>query len=179
MSEYSKFIMKPLLKKEIKKLFKEYKQEKDFVIIAENIQYARNVAELFRIADALNVRKIILTGISQKPPFGNDLLKVSRSKEKHVPWEYTEKTFNAIDKLKAQGYVITALEITDEAFEINSYLKDLKSNKIAIVIGNEVYGVTKELLSHCDNSVFLPMYGKGASMNVSVSLGILLYLFSI
>ena len=56
--------MKPLLKKEIKKLFKEYKQNIDFVLIAENIQYARNVAELFRIADALKVKKIFLTGIS-------------------------------------------------------------------------------------------------------------------
>ena len=171
--------MKPLLKKEIKKLFKEYKQEIEFVLIAENIQYARNVAELFRIADALNVRKIILTGISQKPPFGNDLMKVSRSKEKHVQWEYTEKTFNAIDKLKSQGFVVTALEITDEAVEVGIYKNNIKSNKIAIVIGNEVYGVTKEMLSHCDNSVYLPMYGKGASLNVSVSFGILLYLLSI
>jgi len=171
--------MKPLLKKEIKKLFKEYKQKVEFVLIAENIQYARNVAELFRIADALRIQKIILTGISQKPPFGKDLVKVSRSKEKHVPWEYTEKTFNAIDKLKQQGFVVTALEITDEAVEVNEYIKNIKTKKIAIVIGSEVYGVTKELLSHCDNSVFLPMYGKGASLNVSVSLGILLYLLSI
>jgi tRNA G18 (ribose-2'-O)-methylase SpoU len=171
--------MKPLLKKEIKKLFKEYKQKVEFVLIAENIQYARNVAELFRIADALRMQKVILTGISQKPPFGKDLVKVSRSKEKHVPWEYTEKTFNAIDKLKEQGYVVTALEITDEAVEVNDYIKNMKSKKVAIVIGNEVYGVTKELLSHCDNSVYLPMYGKGASLNVSVSLGILLYLLSI
>lgn len=171
--------MKPLLKKEIKKLFKEYKQEKEFVLIAENIQYARNVAELFRIADALRIQKVILTGISQKPPFGKDLVKVSRAKEERVNWEYTDKSFNAIAKLKEQGFVITALEITDKAVEVNSYIKNLKSNKIAIIIGNEVYGVTKELLSHCDNSVYLPMYGKGASLNVSVSFGILAYLLSI
>lgn len=171
--------MKPLLKKEIKKLFKEYKQKVDFVLIAENIQYARNVAELFRIADALRVKKIVLTGISHKPPFGNDLLKVSRSKEKHVQWEYTDKSFNTIDKLRSEGYVITALEITDEALDVSDYIKNLKSKKIAVVIGNEVYGVTKELLTHCDNSVYLPMYGKGSSLNVSVSLGILLYILSL
>lgn len=171
--------MKPLLKKEIKKLFKEYKQKVDFVLIAENIQYARNVAELFRIADALRVKKLVLTGISHKPPFGNDLLKVSRSKEKHIQWEYTDKSFNTIDKLRAEGYIITALEITDEALEISDYIKSVKSKKIAVVIGNEVYGVTKELLKHCDNSVYLPMYGKGSSLNVSVSLGILLYILSL
>jgi tRNA G18 (ribose-2'-O)-methylase SpoU len=171
--------MKPLQKKEIKKLFKEYKQKVEFVLIAENIQYARNVAELFRIADALRIQKIILTGISQKPPFGKDLVKVSRTKEDHVQWEYTEKSFNAIVKLKSQGFVVTALEITDEAVDVKSYIGNLKSNKIAIVIGNEVYGVTRELLNHCDNSVYLPMYGKGGSLNVSVSLGILLYLISI
>ena len=127
----------------------------------------------------MKIKKIILTGISHKPPFGNDLLKVSRSKEKHVQWEYTDKSVNTIDKLKDEGYMITALEITDESHDVTDYLKNIKSNKIGVVIGNEVYGVTKELLSHCDNSVYLPMYGKGSSLNVSVSLGILLYLLSL
>lgn len=170
--------MKTLLKKEIKKLFKEYKQEYDFVLIVENMQYARNVAEIFRIADALKVKKVLLTGISQKPPFGKDLVKVSRSKETHVNWEYTQKSFNEIDKLKKEGYIVTALEITDESLDIKSFKSNLKNKKIALVLGNEVYGVTKELLGHCDSSIFLPMYGKGASLNVSVSAGICLYLLS-
>lgn len=170
--------MKILLKKEIKRLFKEYDQDYDFVLIVENMQYARNVAEIFRIADALRVRKVILTGISQKPPFGKDLLKVSRSKEGHVNWEYTEKPFNEIEKLKKQGFVVTALEITDESLDIKSFKSSIKTNKIALVLGNEVYGVTRELLGHCDSSIFLPMYGRGASLNVSVSAGICMYLLS-
>jgi len=170
--------MKTLLKKEIKKLFKEFKQEYDFVLILENMQYARNVAEIFRIADALKVKKVLLTGISQKPPFGKDLLKVSRSKESHVNWEYIQKSYNEIGKLKKQGYTVVALEITDEALEIKNFKSNLKNNKIALVLGNEVYGVTKELLGYCDSSIFLPMYGRGASLNVSVSAGICLYLLS-
>jgi tRNA G18 (ribose-2'-O)-methylase SpoU len=171
--------MRPLQKKEIKKLFKENKQKNDFVLIIENMQYARNVAELFRVADALKVKRVILTGISQKPPFGKDLQKVSRNKEEHIQWEYTEKTHNTINNYKKEGFKILALELTDTSIPINEYRNKNSSGKYVIVVGNEVYGVTKDTLSFCDESVHLPMYGKGASMNVTVSLGILLYFLSI
>jgi 23S rRNA (guanosine2251-2'-O)-methyltransferase len=171
--------MRPLLKKEIKKLFKEYKQNIDFVLIIENMQYARNVAELFRVADALKVRKVYLTGISQKPPFGKDLQKVSRTKEEHVQWEYIEKSHNLLNKLKKDGFKVLALELTDSSIPVDQYKTNGLLEKYAIVVGNEVYGVTKDTLGYCDESVHLPMYGKGASLNVTVSLGILLYLLSI
>jgi tRNA G18 (ribose-2'-O)-methylase SpoU len=171
--------MRSLLRKEIKKLFKEYKQKKDFVLIVENMQYARNVAELFRVADALKVKKVYLKGISQKPPFGKDLKKVSRSKEDHIQWEYIVKSNNLLVKLKKEGYKVLALELTDSSMPIDQYKNPLEQEKYAIVVGNEVYGVTKDTLNYCDESVHLPMYGKGASLNVTVSLGILLYLLSI
>jgi len=171
--------MRILQKKEIKKLNKETKQNKEIILIVENMQYARNVAELFRVADALKVKKVYLTGISQKPPFGKDLQKVSRTKENHIPWEYTEKLHNLIIKLKKDEFNILALELTDESLPVNIYLRKKLSEKIAIIVGNEVYGITKETLSFCNESVHLPMYGKGSSLNVTVSLGILLYLLSL
>ena len=171
--------MRLILKKEIKKLFKKTKQEIDFVVIVENMQYARNVAELFRVADALHVRKVYLTGISQKPPFGKDLQKVSRTKEEHVAWEYIEKNHNLINKLKKEGYKIIALELTDTSVPVDEFINNDIPTKIAIIVGNEVYGITKDTLNFCDDSVHLKMYGKGSSLNVTVSLSILLYILSL
>lgn len=153
-----------------------YAHDLDIVIVLENIQYARNVAEVFRIADAVKASKIILTGISQKPPFGKDLAKVSRSKEKSIPWEFAETTGPALNKLEKNGYTIVALELTEDAAESTDFVTDFKSNKIAIVVGNEGYGVVKNTLTRTQHKVMLPMYGKGASLNVSVSLAVFIYL---
>lgn len=167
--------MKQLRGIDLKRFLKEGRQgqlPKEVVVIAENIQYARNVASLFRILDAVKAKELILTGISQKPPFGKELQKVSRHKELSLPWKYFEHPGNEINKFKKQGYEIIALEITDNSVH---YAKRKYSSKVCIVIGNETYGVTKGTLEKADSSVYLPMYGKGASLNVTMSLVVLCY----
>lgn len=170
--------MEQLSKKQIKKFFKGSKRVRNTVIILENIQYARNVASIFRTADAAGVRKIYLTGTSQKPPFGKDLSKASRSKEKSVQWEYVDDTKKVLKKLKREGFYNIAVELTNDAQEASrlSYIISDKDN-VCFVFGSEVYGVTKATLADCDASVFIPMYGKGASLNVSTTVGIILYSF--
>ncbi|MCA9386565.1 tRNA methyltransferase [Candidatus Dojkabacteria bacterium] len=170
--------MEQLSKKQIKKFFKKQKRDKEVVLILENIQYARNVAGIFRTADAAGVSKIFLTGISKTPPFGKELSKASRSKEKSVQWEYEDNTAKTLQKLKKEGFFLIAVELTNEAEEAArlSYLVSDK-DKIAFVLGSEVYGVTNSTLSLCNTSVFLPMYGKGASLNVATTAGIILYSF--
>jgi 23S rRNA (guanosine2251-2'-O)-methyltransferase len=96
-----------------------------------------------------------------------------------VAWEYIEKNHNLINKLKKEEYQILALELTDTSVSIDKYVSKLIPNKLAIVVGNEVYGITKDTLNYCDDSVHLQMYGKGSSLNVTVSLGILLYILSL
>lgn len=168
--------MKQLQKKEAKKLFKEFKREKEIVLLLENIQYATNVAQIFRTADAAGVRNIYLTGISQKPPFGKDLRKTSRNKEQSVQWKYEETSGKVIESLKKRDYTVIAVEITDEGIIHTDLPEKLKNqDKICFVLGSEVYGVTKKTLERCHFSTFVPMYGRGASLNVGVSAGIILF----
>lgn len=166
--------MKQLKKVELKRFLKKDRKEdlKSIVVVAENIQYATNVANMFRLLDAIQVEELILTGISHKPPFGKDLKKTSRSKEKGVRWKYVEHPGKEVNKLKEKGYEIIALEITDKS---TLYTKRNYPDKICVLVGNETYGVVKNTLEKVDSSVYIPMYGKGASLNVTMSLGILCY----
>ena len=167
--------MKQLKRIELKRFLKQDRSDKgshEIVVIAENIQYAQNVASLFRLLDAIKAKELILTGISHKPPFGKDLKKVSRNKEESLTWKYEEHAGKDINRLKKDGYEIVALEITDKSVH---YAKRSYPEKICIVIGNEAYGVTKTTLEKVDSAVYLPMYGKGASLNVTMSLTALVY----
>ena len=171
--------MKQLRGKYIKKYFKHLpKRPYDIVLILENIQYAKNVANIFRTAESAGVSKIYLTGISHSPPFGKGLKKVSRGSENKVPYESLESSASAIKKLKKEGYHIIAIELTDEHVpvgELDKYLAD--KTKICFIAGNEDSGVTKATLNLCDVAVTIPMYGKNPSLNVNVSVGIVLFSF--
>ncbi|MDQ6984869.1 MAG: TrmH family RNA methyltransferase [Candidatus Dojkabacteria bacterium] len=168
--------MKQLRPKEIKKKFKRTKREKTVYVIAENIQYARNVASMFRTADAAGVRRIYLTGISHTPPFGKELVKVSRSKERNVAWMSRKVANKTIDLLRREGFFTIAVELTDRSIDM-SELPEIadEHDKICLVVGSEVHGVTKATLESCDLSVHIPMYGAGKSINVALSLGIILW----
>ncbi len=169
--------MKQLLKKDIKKLFKKIqKREQEIVLLLENIEYAKNVAGIFRTADAAGVNHLYLTGESYKPPFGKDLKKASRGKETSVKWSYFKDSEEIISQLKKDNYFIIAIELTDESIQLHE-LKNLinKYNKVCFIAGSEAFGITKKTLAYCDAAVMIPMYGKGASLNVGVSVGVVLY----
>ncbi|MBE0573483.1 tRNA methyltransferase [Candidatus Dojkabacteria bacterium] len=171
--------MRQLNKKEIKRKYKEFpKRDKEIYLILENIEYARNVASIFRTAEAAGVRKLYLTGISKTPPFGKELRQVSRNKEKSVEWIYKENSGEAISSLKRQGFYICAVELTDSSVTLGR-LKDVLrgKDKVCFVAGSEVFGIKKSTLENCDIGVEIPMFGKLASLNVSVSVGIVLYSF--
>lgn len=156
---------------ELKRFLRKIKNPKrEVYLILENIQYATNVASIFRTAEAFKVKKIFLTGTTKTPPFGKELRKVSRNKEERVPWEY-KTTGDAINKLRNKGYTIIALEITNES----QYPERIADEKIALVLGNEAHGVVKKTLETVDKSMFIPMYGKGSSLSVGVAAGIALY----
>jgi 23S rRNA (guanosine2251-2'-O)-methyltransferase len=173
--------MQALNKKEAKKLFKEIMRRPQQVeLVLENIQYARNVAGMFRTADAAGVSKIYLTGISQKPPFGKEMRQVSRSKEKSIHWQHVTKedTGALMERLKRDGFYIIAIEIAENAYPLSDLPKLITGKeKICFVAGSEVFGVTKSMLQYCDAAIFIPMYGRGASLNVTTSVGIALYSF--
>lgn len=170
--------MRQLTKKETKDQFKPLKRKQEIVLVLENIQYARNVASMFRTADAAGVRRIVITGISKFPPFGKELQQTSRHKERQVPWEYEQEPTKAINKLKREGFKLVAAEITDNSVDLSELSSKLAGiDKVAIVLGSEVYGVANKTLELCDLAVSVPMYGKGASLNVSATGAIVLYAF--
>lgn len=171
--------LKQLRGKEVKKYFKQFPERNhDIVLILENIQYAKNVANIFRTAESAGVKQIFLTGISRKPPFGKGLKKVSRGSENKVDYEYVEDSIDVIDRLKEKNYHIMAIELTDSHVlqpNLKKYLGDKR--RVCFVAGNEDSGVNKATLKECDNAVTIPIYGKNPSLNVNVSVGIILYSF--
>jgi tRNA (guanosine-2'-O-)-methyltransferase len=143
----------------------------ELVLVLQSVMYPVNVGSLFRIADATGVRHMHLCGITPTPP-NKTIEKVGRSKHHKVEWSYTEDTEDVLADLRAEGTFITALEITDAAVP---YYEAVYPERLAIIVGNEDHGVTRSALELVDAAVFIPMYGKGQSLNVHVSVAVLLY----
>lgn len=172
-------MVRQLRGKKVKKYFKDYpKRQQKIIVILENIQYATNVANIFRTAESAGVEKVISTGITKAPPFGKDLKKVSRGAENKVDHAYFDKTLDILPKIKQEGYRSIAVELTDEPLllpELKEYLRDIE--KVCFIFGNEDSGINRTTLELCDTAVMIPMYGKNASLNVNVSAGIVLFSF--
>jgi tRNA G18 (ribose-2'-O)-methylase SpoU len=142
----------------------------ELVLVCQSVAYPVNVGSVFRIADALDA-EIVLTGITPTPPHPT-ISRVGRGKDQRVPWRYVERPETALEELRAQGYWIVALEITDDC---QPYYGVDYPQRVALVLGNEDHGVTRSCLALCDTAVFVPMYGKGKSLNVHVSLAVVGY----
>ncbi len=143
----------------------------ELAIVCQSVAYPVNVGSIFRIADALDASEVVLTGITPRPPHPT-ISKVGRDKDRRVPWRYVDRPEAALEDLKAKGFWITALEVTDEC---QPYYTTDFPQKVALVLGNEDHGVTRACLALCDAAVYVPMYGKGRSLNVHVSLAVVGY----
>jgi len=164
--------MKQLRETDTKRLMRAYRREHPpqhrIIALCQSVEYPANVGSIFRLADALALEEVILTGITPTPP-NPTLSKTARGKEERVPWRYFKKPDEVIPELKADGYLICALEITDTAVPFT----DLHyPERVCLVVGHEDHGVTNQTLALCDTAVYLPMFGKGRSLNVHVSLSI-------
>jgi tRNA G18 (ribose-2'-O)-methylase SpoU len=145
--------------------------KRDIIVVLPDIRSTHNTGSFFRTGDAVGVSKIILTGITAPPPHPH-LVKVSLGAEDTVPWEYIEHTAEALRALQAQGYSIVVVEQTEASTDFRAATYPAK---VAIVFGNEVGGVPKEICDAADMVVELPMHGEKESLNVSVAGGIILY----
>ena len=153
---------------------------KTCVLILENLRSVENTASIFRTAEGLGVEKIILVGTTPAPidRFGrkrNDFAKVSLGAENSLEWEHIpEKDFLfKIQDLREQGFKIIALEQHQTARKLEPSTKHLEP--FALIVGNEVDGVSRGVLDICDEIIEIPMQGKKESLNVSVSTGIALF----
>ena len=164
--------MKQLRGKPLKNFLKRAERpDRELIFILQDVEDPVNVGSAFRIADAAGVREIILTGISARPPHPL-IRKVGRGRDRRVQWSYVEHAADAILALKSRDYISCALEITAASALYN---QTEYPDKLCLIVGHEDHGVTKRTLAACDMTIYIPMYGKGASMNVHVSLGIAAY----
>ncbi len=139
-------------------------------IVANNIEIAGNVGSLFRVADALGVEKLYLTGSTQTPP-KYKIRKAARSTENHIPYVYEEDPIHVIKHMRDKGYTIIALEITARSESIREFSLN-KKEQTCLIIGSENLGISTELLTLADHHIHIPMYGKNSSMNVITSCAI-------
>ena len=167
--------MKPLLGTDLKRFIRDYKRQHplthDLVLLLQSVEYPANVGSAFRVADGVGAKTVVLTGITPTPPHPT-IDKVGRFKSLKVDWAYEKDPLMAISALKEEGYHIVAVELTDTAVPYHTY--DYPE-KVCLVVGHEDHGVTKATLNACETAVFIPMYGKGRSLNVHVALSIVAY----
>jgi 23S rRNA (guanosine2251-2'-O)-methyltransferase len=141
---------------------------KGFYVICDNIRSLENIGSIFRTSDALEVDKIFLCGISGYPP-NDKIAKTALGAEKTIPFEYHWQTWRVVENLKKEGFKIVALEKTRKAVCYNNFKPEFP---LALVVGNEVKGVSENILKKADKIIYLPMLGKKESLNVSVAFGV-------
>ncbi|MGB1248711.1 MAG: TrmH family RNA methyltransferase [Chitinophagales bacterium] len=141
-------------------------------IVCDGMNKAHNIGSLFRIADTFGVEKIIFCNTSVQIP-STKTRRTSRSTEKYIDFEIKNNTVETIQKLKATHDVI-ALDITDKSKPLQRF--SFQNDKpIALVLGNEMHGISEESLSLCDIHIHIDMFGKNSSMNVVQACNIALY----
>lgn len=145
------------------------------VLVLDQVRSLNNVGSFFRTADAFLIDKIILCGITAKPPH-KDIHKTALGATETVQWEYEERTLDAVEKLQQEGVEVWAVEQAEGSSELQEIAIDPQKN-YALVFGHEVKGVSQEVVSQCDGVAEIPQFGTKHSLNVSVSAGIAIWEF--
>lgn len=149
--------------------------ESGLVLVLDNIRSAHNVGSAFRTADSFKVDKVWLCGICAVPPSA-EIHKSALGAENSVEWEHVADTMEAVERLKQEGYDIVSVEQTVGSVMLDQFAP-VKGKKYALVFGNEVAGVDQKVVDASDFSLEIPQYGTKHSLNVSVSVGVILWHF--
>ena len=143
------------------------------VIILDNIRSLNNIGSVFRTADAFLVKKIYLCGITATPPH-KDIRKTALGATESVEWEYREHTLELVEELKVQGIQTVAVEQAENTVILQEF-SPVMSQELALIFGNEVKGVSQEVVSACDSVLEIPQFGTKHSLNISVSAGVVVW----
>ncbi|MBI2117473.1 RNA methyltransferase [Candidatus Peregrinibacteria bacterium] len=150
-------------------------------LLAHNVRSLWNVGSFFRTCDAFAVEKIYLTGYTGHPP-RKEITKTAIGAEEFVPWQHHTDPLPIIEELKNDGWKIVALEQTTDAIPLHKFPLPFKgdgagegSQKILLIVGHELDGIPKNILTCCDAVIEIPMRGKKESLNVAVAAGIALF----
>lgn len=143
------------------------------IVVLDNIRSLNNIGSVFRTSDAFKVQEIILCGITATPP-NRDIHKTALGAEDSVEWRHFESTKDVVLELKTNNIQIVAIEQAKESISLNEF--QIKSDKpIAVIFGNEVEGVSDDVMEIVDECIEIPQYGTKHSLNISVSAGIVIW----
>jgi 23S rRNA (guanosine2251-2'-O)-methyltransferase len=148
-------------------------EKQPIVLVLDNVRSGLNIGSAFRTADAFALEKILLCGITSQPPH-REILKTALGSTESVDWQYFENTNDAVKNLQSIGYQVFAIEQTSEKTWLHDFKID-KKNKYAFVFGNEVDGVEQAIINICEGIIEIPQYGTKHSLNIAVSLGIVVW----
>jgi tRNA G18 (ribose-2'-O)-methylase SpoU len=152
------------------------KQDKTpIVLVLDNVRSAHNVGSAFRTADSFALEKIYLCGITATPPH-REILKTAIGATESMDWKHTKTTSEAIAELRADGYKILAVEQADKSIMLQDF-KVEASDKFALIFGNEVMGVSDEVMNLIDDCIEVPQFGTKHSLNISVCIGVVTWDF--
>jgi len=144
----------------------------NIILILDNVRSLNNVGSIFRTADAFLIEEIILCGVTGTPP-SREIEKTALGATSTVKWSYCKTTLEAITILKKKNYKIFGVEQAEKSIALNNFI--WKKETLALVFGNEVYGVEQEVINVCDGVIEIPQSGTKHSLNISVSAGIVLW----
>jgi len=152
------------------------KEKIPLVVVLDNVRSMHNVGAAFRTADAFLVEKIVLCGITPQPPH-REIHKAALGATESVDWSYENDINTAINDLKSSGFEILGIEQTSDSKMISDFVID-QSKKYAVILGNEVDGISDEALENIDVFLEIPQLGTKHSLNVSVCGGIVMWEFA-
>jgi 23S rRNA (guanosine2251-2'-O)-methyltransferase len=143
------------------------------VVVLDSIRSLHNVGSAFRTADAFAVEKLYLCGITGSPP-NKEIHKTALGATESIAWEHVEDVVALVKKLKEQGYRLLPVEQASGSMHLNQF-QIRPGEKLALIFGNEVFGVSEEVIAVADSCLEIPQFGTKHSLNVSVAMGVVLW----
>jgi tRNA G18 (ribose-2'-O)-methylase SpoU len=168
--------MRKLKNSELSRISSEEYKESDknpVMFVLDNVRSLYNVGSVFRTADAFRIEGIYLCGITGQPPHP-EIHKSALGATDSVAWKHYNRTTDAVIELKEAGYSIYAIEQVDNSIDLNDFLP-MRKGKYAFVFGNEIKGVSDDILPLCDGYIEIPQFGTKHSFNIAVSVGIVMW----
>jgi 23S rRNA (guanosine2251-2'-O)-methyltransferase len=142
------------------------------IIILDNVRSLHNVGSVFRTADAFLVEEIFLCGYTGTPP-NKEIEKTALGATSSVNWNYFKTTEEALAQVKKNEYIVYSIEQTKKSISLNDFV--LENKKLALVFGNEVYGVEQNIIGLSEGVIEIPQAGSKHSLNIAVSVGVVLW----
>lgn len=142
-------------------------------LILDQVRSGHNVGSVFRTCDAFNIAFLYLTGLTPQPP-NREILKTALGATQSVKWAHHEDSSALIRQLKGEGKLVIAIEQTPKSQPLHSFVPPVEK-ELVFVFGNEVHGISPEVVALCDAALEIPQLGMKQSMNISVCAGIVLY----